>query len=101
MIAERELEFEDSSGAKRPVFVRIGKPVPSEGGPWRCTYQIVGASSRSSVEERAAYGEDSMQALLRGLQMLGESLAYAGRAHGRLTFLGLPDLGIPRAPTPP
>lgn len=95
VIAERYFEAQDEDGARREVVLRVGKPVPDpeEGGDWCCPYQIVGfGGDRVSP----AYGVDSVQALLFGLQKAALDLKHYQQVQkSRLTWLGQEQLGLP------
>ncbi|MDP4505203.1 DUF6968 family protein [Nonomuraea turcica] len=95
VVAERQLEAVAEDGARTPVTVRIGRPRPdrlSSHGDWRCPHQIAGLG-----EERAgaAFGVDSLQALLLSVHKLRLELARRAQdARVRLDWLDQPDLGL-------
>lgn len=71
-------------------FVRFGQPVrtrsPRRGDPWWCPVEVTGLGTRSL---RPIAGEDSLQALVLGLEFVTKVLPVdAERAHGRLDWLG-------------
>ena len=74
VIAERELEVGDDP--PRKVMVRVGRPVQQPTGEWACPFQIEGLWSKHT--RRAAYGEDSLQALQLGLEMLRITIRSPG-----------------------
>ncbi len=85
IIAERDLTSEDDPSIS--VKVRIAKPARDLEGVWSCVIQISGVDGlRPELE---AYGEDSVQALLLGVDMARAYLSFT-RAEGipRLTWLG-------------
>jgi hypothetical protein len=92
VIAERELEFTASDGAKQTVVVRLGKPEREPDGPWFCTYVIEGTSFRR--EFRAA-GEDSMQAMLLARSIIVVELEVLAKdQQGHFTWFGQANLGF-------
>jgi len=96
IIAERHFESIDESGVEREVVVRIGKPVPddNEGGDWYCPFQITGFGDDKIS---AAFGVESMQALLLSLQKVAAELNYYQKVQKcKLTWLDQPDLGLPK-----
>jgi hypothetical protein len=81
-------------GARTPVVVRIGKPLPDPlpGGDWFCPGQILGLGDEAV---RASFGIDSLQAFL--LSVYGIRLTLRERAEAAsvtLDWLGQPDLGL-------
>lgn len=102
LIAERRLECRDGAGKRHEVVVRIGKPVlDQEPKPaWYCPFSITGMGGEI---ERKAFGEDSVQALLLGLQMIGVELEQYERTHAcTLTWhgIGVNEPGFPPLPRP-
>ena len=101
VIATRDLEREGPSGRAR-VRVEIGRPVRSDdaGGDWACPVRVTGLTGLPGIVELAALGVDGVQALLLALELARVTLVYARLGDGeRLTFLGRPDLGLPRSLT--
>ena len=92
VIAERVLQ----ATKNRKSFVatvRLGRPVKSVDAPdYRCPYQITGIGDDVV---RSASGEDSMQALVLAIQMVGAEL-HLRYKDLRFTWLGNPDLGFPK-----
>lgn len=89
-IAMRSLELSGETPGK--VTVGISRPV-SDNGPYKCEYQILGIGSG---KVRYAMGEDSMQALVLALELIGAHLYTSSAAkEGRLTWFGSRDLGFP------
>lgn len=94
MIAERRLECVGADGVHTEVVIRFGAPRPdplSRNGDWVCPHQI-------GDEVGAAYGVDSLQALLLSVYAVRCKLAESG---GTLDWLGMPELGLTVAPAPP
>lgn len=94
VVAERELSFEPLEGGPSPgtVRFRIGRPV--ERGPeWYCPFEVEGLGERQTD---AAYGSDSVQALLLALTKLRVRLGVLALQHrGRLEFGGRLGPGLP------
>jgi hypothetical protein len=93
VIAERRLTLSGRS----TVSVFIGKPEPfPDGNGFYCPYQIVGFGNERI---RRAGGEDTVQALLLALKMIGVDLYTSQEArNGLLTWdagSGEGDLGFP------
>jgi Domain of unknown function (DUF6968) len=92
VIAERVLQ----ATKNRKSFVatvRLGRPVKSMDAPdHRCPYQITGIGDDVV---RSASGEDSMQALVLAIQMVGAELHLRYKGF-RFTWLGNSDLGLPK-----
>jgi len=98
VIAEREFDFAAPDGATHPVILRLGRPVHAgvEGDPWWCPFSITGIGSQRFF---AAAGEDALQAMLLTLQAVRADLdAMARDAGGKITWLGLGELGLPDDP---
>jgi hypothetical protein len=74
IIAERELGIAGDPSAR--VTVRIGRPYRRATGEWACPFQFVGLSASGCT---AAYGEDGVQALQLGLEMIRILLAASGK----------------------
>lgn len=94
LVAERCFEALDVAG-ERQIVLRLGVPErdPAPGGDWRCRYEITVGSTRWTS---AAYGVDSLQALLLALAKARAELLARGCRDGlRLTWLGQDDLGLP------
>lgn len=87
VIAERELQ---RKAGGEPVIVRIGLPVEDSECDWYCPVRITGAGDDTTYK---AFGVDSVQALMLGLQMVGARLGSYQREHG-LTWLEMDDLGF-------
>lgn len=95
VIAERDFEARDEKGARREVRLQIGipRPDPKEGGDWYCPYQIVGFGDD---KVSAAFGVDTVQALLSALQKAGLELDFFQKAqNSKLTWRDDEDLGLP------
>lgn len=92
IIAERALTYRMPDGPEQTLVVQIGRPL-EEDGVWRCSY-VFGAPYSVAA---AAFGEDSTQALV--LALAGIAAHLNGKAlRGRVTWLGMEDLGFPAAP---
>jgi hypothetical protein len=102
-VIERVFDRRTALGAAE-VRLALGRPEPDPetGGDWRCRLVIVGLPR---PVDRHAYGVDGVQALTLALEMAAADLRYAALPAGeRLTFLGGPDLRLPRSgagPTAP
>ena len=96
VIAERHLECRQRrDGLSAEVVVRVGKPLPdtSPGGDWYCPFRIVGLGDDTI---RAAYGFDSVQALMLAFKLVGSYLQHFQHSLGdSITWLGEKDLGFP------
>jgi hypothetical protein len=90
VIAQREL----SLSAQETVSVLIGKAEPfPDGNGCYCPYQILGIGDQ---RVRHAGGEDTVQALMLTLKMIGTDLYTSPEAKARrLTLNGSKDLGFP------
>jgi hypothetical protein len=94
VILERELELRVKGRRKAKVIVRFGKPRPFEGRDFACVYQIDGL--RDEPITRRMYGIDAIQALELAMQMaMVELVCSEAYQDGRLTWLGMYDLGLP------
>lgn len=94
VVAERDLVFEPLECGQPPVTVRfrLGRPTRS-GVEWFCPFEVIGLGD-TRVE--AAYGADSVQALLLALAKLRVVLGALALEHrGRLEFAGRVGPGIP------
>ena len=81
-----------ADGTRTPVTARFGKPRPDElstNGDWCCPHQVVGLGEAGIG---AAFGVDSLQALL--LSVYKVRLERARAAAVRLDWLGQPELGL-------
>jgi hypothetical protein len=96
VIATRELDFVRENGESELALVFVGAPVqPEANGPWQCPYQI-----RTPSFERnfAIAGEDSMQALILSIHVIGSELIALERKYkGVFKQYGGTDLGFPDA----
>lgn len=95
IVAERQIEGVAPDGSRLEVVIRFGAPRPdplSSNGDWVCPHQIVGVGDE---EVSAAYGVDSLQALLLSVYAVRVKLAESG---GTLDWLGMPELGLTVAP---
>lgn len=98
IIAERYLEAKDEAGEEREIIVRVGKPIPApfsdpqENDPWCCPCEIVGFADPYLD---AALGEDSVQALVLGLQRIVIELNKQQKAEKlKLTWNGWENLNF-------
>ncbi len=94
-IAERRIEGVAADGSRFEVVIRFGAPRPdplSGNGDWVCPHQITGLGGE---EIGAAYGVDSLQALLLSVHAVRVKLA---ESDGTLDWLGMPELGLTVAP---
>lgn len=95
IVAERQLEGVAPDGSHFEVVIRFGAPRPdplSSNGDWQCPHQIVGLGDDTV---QAAYGVDSLQALLLSVFAVRTKLAESGNT---LDWLGMPELGLTVAP---
>src|SRR5688572_6376949 len=95
VVAERRIEGVAPDGSPFEVVIRFGAPRPdplSSNGDWQCPHQITGLGDDSVG---AAYGVDSLQALLLSVYAVRVKLAESG---GTLDWLGMPELGLTVAP---
>ena len=74
------------NGSQFDIVVRAGKPF-ADGGPYVCVIQMYGVEDRP----RRIYGEDPMQALHLGLQLVKENLTFVEERGARL-YLRREDL---------
>ncbi len=89
IIASRELIYTDPSGGQHPITVEFGKP-EEDRGAWQCRYQITGAYRHVG----AAYGGDSVQALMLALQAAGAHM-NTPELCGRVVMATLDGHGFP------
>jgi hypothetical protein len=97
IIAERHFEARDETGVEYDLVLHIGKPIPdaNEGGDWCCPYQITGFNDN---KVSAAFGVDSIQALLLSLQKAALELNHYQKVkNSNLTWLDQDDLGLPKS----
>ncbi|MFI6094355.1 DUF6968 family protein [Lentzea sp. NPDC051213] len=95
VVAERSIEGVAPDGSHLAVVIRFGAPRPdplSSNGDWVCPHQITGLGDGAVS---AAYGVDSLQALLLSVYAVRLKLAESG---GTLDWLGMPELGLTVAP---
>jgi hypothetical protein len=97
VIAAREFEHGDT-GATVMLLVARPEPDTAFGGDWRCGHVIIGLGA---PVDRYAYGVDALQALGLTLEMARVELEAAGRGESPSTWLGSPDLGLPRSLSAP
>lgn len=83
-IAERELMYRDDAGLERTFFIKVNAPKP-DGNCWACEYEIDAPASFVG----AAYGEDSLQALVMALHAVQAHLNTPD-LRGRIRWLGEP-----------
>lgn len=96
VIAERCLEAKNEVGEEREITVRIGKPIPDPSpdatGAWCCPCEITGFADNYLS---AAIGEDSVQALVLGLQQIVIELSRKQKAEKlKLTWGGWENLNF-------
>ena len=89
VVVSRTLEAVHPDGSRTEVQISIGRPFPDPlpGGDWCCTFRITGLGDDTV---RAAFGVDSMQALL--LALVKVRLELSGSV--RLEWLGGSDLNL-------
>lgn len=98
VVTERQLEAVASDGARTPVVLRTGTPLPDPvaGGDWYCPFQMVGLGE-DAVE--VTFGIDSLQAFLLSLHRARHLLRQRAEAASvRLDWLGQGELGLPEDP---
>lgn len=89
IIANRELTYTAQDGSKHLIKVEFAKP-EEDRGAWKCTYQISGAYSHAG----AAYGGDSVQALILALQAAGAHM-NTPQLRGRVSMDTFDGHGFP------
>lgn len=95
VVAERRIEGVASDGFHFEVVIRFGAPRPdplSQNGDWVCPHQITGLGDDGIG---AAYGVDSVQALLLSVYAVRLKLA---ESDGTLDWLGMPEFGLTVTP---
>ncbi|MEU4740984.1 hypothetical protein AB0G02_11045 [Actinosynnema sp. NPDC023658] len=104
VVAERRLEAVSPDGVRTPVVVSVGRPGPdplSAHDDWRCPFRVTGLGDEVVG---AAFGVDSLQALLLAVHKVRlELAARAGAESVALDWLGHPELGLtvePHLPNP-
>jgi hypothetical protein len=100
VIAQRTFQLVTTEGRKRHVHLRFGKPRQSNGGSsYLCVYQIEGLEEDAAKDTRLTRqggGADGVQALYLTMCQASTELAHSKPyKEGRLTWNGLPDLGLP------
>ena len=75
IVASRVLSLNDAS--KTQILIEIFAPTKHEDGTWSCLYEIGWPDGRRSFE---GWGEDSAQALVMALEMVGAEL-YSSAYH--------------------
>ena len=99
VIADRELLFQRSGQAPQIIRIQIGAPVPDPAYPGNslCPVVLLGFERE---EKLVLGGIDSLQALTFALHALSSFVQLCARQHGgSLTWLGQPDLGLPKPST--
>lgn len=94
IIVQRQLDAIHPDGSRTEVLLAIGRPFPDPlpGGDWCSTFQITGLGDPAV---RAAFGVDTMQALLLALHKVRLELdERAAVEAAELRWLGQPDLGL-------
>lgn len=92
LVAERTLVLKESTGVRRNVVVRLGKPEP-DGDDWACSFQILGLERERGLR---VMGVDAFQALLLAVKALAVNLeAEAKRVGGNFCWLGQATSGFP------
>ncbi|MBI5213541.1 MAG: hypothetical protein HY957_09280 [Nitrospirae bacterium] len=100
VVAERELVRHTTDGREVTVQLRVGEPlriydVDKNVQDWFCPLQIMGMGDG---KVRAAFGVDSLQALLHALILAGSLLqSWSQQISEKLTWLELSELGLPPA----
>ncbi|MFD4675609.1 DUF6968 family protein [Lentzea sp. NPDC058450] len=92
VIATRTIEGEAADGSPFEVVIRFGTPRPdplSTNGDWECPHQI----GDEAVD--AAYGVDSLQALLLSIYAVRIKLAETGAT---VDWMGMREFGLTVAP---
>jgi len=92
MIAQRELTYRDDTGEEHPFKVLVGTP-REDSGCWVCDYEIGGPAPFCA----AAYGEDSLQALVMALHAVQAHLKTPA-LRDRVRWLGEPAAAILELP---
>jgi hypothetical protein len=98
VVVSRTVEAVRPDGSRTEVEISIGRPFPDPlpGGDWCCTFRITGLGDDTV---RAAFGVDTLQALLLALYKVRLELAErAETASVRLEWLGRSDLGLEPEP---
>lgn len=93
-IAERELTYRDDAGHEQTLIVKVSPP-RHEDGCWACEYELGAPVSFAA----AAYGEDSLQALVLALHAIQAHL-NAPDLRGRVRWLGEPHADLLALPSP-
>ncbi|MGI5500478.1 DUF6968 family protein [Lentzea sp. CA-135723] len=92
VIAERTIEGKAADGSPLEVVIRFGTPRPdplSGNGDWECPHQI------GAEPVDAAYGVDSVQALLLSIYAVRIKLSESGAG---TDWMGMRDFGLTVAP---
>lgn len=92
IIANRALTYVDTDGCRSALKVEFAKP-EEDRGAWMCRYEISGAYNHVG----AAYGGDSVQALMLALQAAGAHM-NTPQLRGRVTMETLDGHGFPETP---
>jgi len=99
VIATREYQLVQKDGTQSKVVLRFARPLPLPKpvapGAY-CVYQIDGLPERSRAV--SCPGMDAVQALYMAMNLSWVDLVTTDAyREGRLTFWGIPDLGLPSA----
>ena len=97
VIAERQYQLVTRGGRKRKVVVRFGKPktLPDRPHSYYCVYLIEGFEDE--LRPGFGVGVDGVQAIFQAMQTAWiELFASDAYKEGRLSYWGIPDLGLPR-----
>lgn len=93
-IAERELTYRDDADQEHTFSVKVHPP-RADGDFWACEYEIDAPAHFAA----AAYGEDSLQALVMALHAVQAHL-NAPDLRGRVRWLGEPLAEFLSLPSP-
>lgn len=100
VISEREFVRHTTDGRKLTVQLRIGEPLRIYDADkniqdWFCPLQVLGMGDG---KVRAAFGVDSLQALLHAIILAGSLVqSWSQESNEKLTWLELSELGLPSA----
>jgi len=78
-VCGRNFVFFGRNARPRDVHVRVGRPIPGGDGRWICPYQIQGLGPQ---KPQAAFGPDSLGALLMALHLIPIEVEGAAEVEG-------------------
>jgi len=82
IIAERTMVFENKSGERKSITIRIGKPYPVSNSEWACPVALDGLYKNLADQ----YGIDSLQSLNLAMSLAQQLLSSLEEDGGHFFF---------------